>query len=234
MCAGDRDCNTFNPTATCRPDGTCDLGVSGTDGGADVGPDAPICPSNPCRLIAPQCGCDTGFACYGSTPANATCLLAGTLGDGATCMNPSDCAAGLVCNATNLGPRQCGRYCDRDDVCRNVGVGSFCRPLASDPTLGACTTSCDVINQTGCPSGSACDIGSPPNPAVSGTLCRGVGMGGQGQSCGALTDCQVGFTCTGRCERICNTARPMCPAGTTCTELTPSVTIGIVHIGSCS
>jgi len=79
-------------------------------------PPAPV----QCSVTSQDCG--TGLGCYGS--AARKCAVAGTLTNGQTCTQNSDCLPGSGC-PTQL--RQCVSYCDPFDATAAKACSKFCK-----------------------------------------------------------------------------------------------------------
>ncbi|MBO6939037.1 MAG: hypothetical protein JJ863_28975 [Deltaproteobacteria bacterium] len=242
-CSSDSECpNDWG----CRSDGRChppgeldagnpDAGL-GDAGPADGGePDAAVC-EEPCRLIAPQCGCPSGRGCYPNGDLTAvSCEAAGTTPEREVCTGAvNSCEPGMGCvvyPTANL----CIRFCENDADCTG-GPGSFCARVLSGGGQEACTFSCDLTEQN-CPSGFRCEPGTiPPATARTATDCievEGSASGGAGDSCSSFRDCLPGFTCaSGQCLEFCRFGTS-CPSGGPCSELSPAIVIGDQEFGAC-
>jgi len=185
----------------------CSLAV-GLDGeecylepGVDVGP--------PCRLVAPQCGCDEGQACRDG----AGCQPAGTRRGGEECApGANECVAGTQC-VTVAGQSRCHAFCNAQ-TCGGAGPGSFCARFDGAP-IGYCTDAC-VPGRGDCGAQGAC-------LAIS-TLsaCLLAGPRGVGETCSADEPCQDGLTCevnlSGNriCYRACGPNVLPCPSPSVC------------------
>jgi hypothetical protein len=206
-----------------------------------------MCAETPCRLVGPQCGCPSGQGCYLTTMDTRVCAPAGSSTEGESC-SPDLCAAGLLCvnvSSTATEVPLCKRFCATDADCTG-GPGSRCVATVGETDTSICSTNCDVVTQTGCPSDASCAIYSTMSGARV-TDCSGpVGSGGQEASCTDDTSCQRGFACvnTGsaaipdnRCLRWCRRSAPTssCPAGTICVSLgdPPGLVFNGVEYGVC-
>ena len=113
-------------TSDCAAGDFCGL-VAGADAGFCSTPDD-------CNLIT-QTGCDAGQGCYPSS-GGLSCLSAGTIGEGGTCMFTNDCMPGFGCLGPMGGPSACRRWCDMAamDACP---AGFSCGGVGGLP-VGAC------------------------------------------------------------------------------------------------
>ena len=230
---------TYAPDSTlCAAGQTCSMATGCTGGGS--------CSESPCRLRPTQCGCGTGQGCYVNAGARM-CLTAGTGGLGAACTVGSDCRAGFEClNYSATGSAAaCARYCATDADC---GSGSLCLQELSDGAGGSlpgatlCTTRCDPVASTGCPTGSACTFFQESAGAMRiFAECAGpVGSGGQGAICTDDTDCRAGFACidTGfgtECVHWCNyDTGAGCSGLTFCTPFPTPVIYNGFEYGVCT
>ena len=81
------------------------------EGGADVDAsttdsttiDAAVCTEDPCRLLAPQCGCGATEMCGWDTCAPRACVAIGAPAAGATCSSWYDCAPRAFIGAVEYG-----------------------------------------------------------------------------------------------------------------------------------
>jgi len=170
--------------------GGCSLAV-GVDGdecflepGLDVGP--------PCRLVAPQCGCDEGQACRDAVG----CQPAGPRGIGDACTpGANECAAGSQC-FTVAGQSRCRAFCNAQ-TCGRVGPGSFCL-LFDDALISYCSDAC-VPGRGDCGPQGACLA------QFMLSACINAGPRAIGEPCDADNPCQDGLICevTVRGDRVC-------------------------------
>jgi hypothetical protein len=148
----------------------------------------------------------------------AACVLAGSGGIDAPCLDGSDCQPGLACVGNVAG--RCRPYCCDHSACRSVS-GTHCseEPLLGVPEVAGrapmvpvcvpaveCSLAEDypcVGNACACPDDTACMVVS----AEGKTSCVTPGDGAQGEAC----PCQWGHICSAtsnRCEKLCQTAAP--------------------------
>ena len=199
-----------------------DAFVAPTDAGRDAGSG---CSESPCRLLAPQCGCPGGQACYPSGTTRV-CAVAGTRPEGSACTGVSDCAAGLGCVGFTPTVSMCSRICATDTDC---GAGSLCIHTIGDgaggtvPGLKFCSRACSPAPSAGCPAGLACTLfQETAAPMRVFTDCGGpVGTGTQFAPCTDESDCAAGYGCfdTGagnECLAWCRVASPTCAGGLSC------------------
>lgn len=212
--------------------GTLDTGP--IDGGG-VGSDVPmtdtpsttrVCSVGPsgCDIIRQDCAPEGGTArgCYlsGGATAETVCAPSGVGVEGTACTGLSDCAEGLGCQ-----DGFCRQYCcmEMDSDCP---IGFQCIPYRDPATtdgllpVGVCDppVTCEVIPNSGCPEGRACQ------PGMDGTLsCVTAGTAAVGADCGGSVNCMPGSGCYGTsaddltCIAFCVIADPDCADGTTCT-----------------
>lgn len=208
------------------------------------------CPS-PCKVTAPQCGCGAGEAC---TVVNGAvgCDTAGPDSDGAACgSSASDlCQAGLLCVNASSSTGQCLKFCSSDSDCQ--APGGLCILQLDDGMGGSisgvtiCTPNCSLFNNTGCPSGSACELRQESAGQKRWlTLCGETGTKTQGQTCDQAIegDCAAGYTCldTGsgtKCLHYCNAdTLSGCSGATSCVGLVDQsqnpIVLGGTSIGVC-
>ncbi|MBW2455735.1 MAG: hypothetical protein JRI68_14555 [Deltaproteobacteria bacterium] len=205
------------------------FGGSGGQGGLP-------CEEDPCRLVAPQCGCPAGDRCTFAGGAKS-CAPNGDKAKAEACEN--DCQAGMLCLDADQGAGSlCHQYCIDDEDCD--APGGLC--LMSVTGLGPeklCTHNCDPVSSAGCnDAGSKCDIytlTADPNTKL--TQCGGFGTGTQDSPCGDASDCTKGYTCVNNgtttvCMQWCMVAQPTCSQGQ-CMPLNPTTMLGSVEYGVC-
>ena len=236
-------------SCTHTPDSTMCLGGLTCD--ATRGCIDPSCAESPCRLISPQCGCGTGEGCYLNTSGVRVCAVAGSVPEGGSC-DADLCAPGTGCvnvstTATDIG--LCKRWCASDADCTG-GPGSLCITSLTGTSERVCTSSCDVISQSGCSATTFCSIYEEMGTGRRLTDCQGpVGLGGQGAACVDDSSCQRGFACIDvgggvrNCLRWCRrTPAPMVSdcasvgAGLSCFRLgsAPGLVFNGTEYGVCS
>lgn len=212
-------------------------GETGSDAGLDGGPedagptDAGVCEDSPCRLVSPQCGCAAGEGCTLNDASERVCEPSGPGGEGADC-SVDACQPGFVCGE---GPDYdvCLRFCADDTDCVG-GEGSRC--LIDFGVARACTTACDPVANTGCPSGAGCTIvQTAPGSGDYFINCRPAGAAATGDVCGNELDCEGGNSCRSaagprRCTAWCRTDAD-CGSGETCVF---ELTVGTTTYGRCA
>lgn len=199
----------------------------------DAGPpDSGVCEDTPCRLVSPQCGCAAGEGCTLNDSSERVCLPSGAGGEGGDC-SVDACQAGFVCGE---GPDfdVCLRFCEDDLDCVG-GEGSRC--LIDFGVARACTTACDPVANTGCPSGAGCTILETARGSGDYfTNCRPEGTAATGDVCGTEPDCVGGNSCppsSGGGPRQCTAwcrSDGDCGDGETCAF---GLTIGTTTYGRC-
>ena len=211
------------------------------DGASPV--DAPD--TTTCTLV-PQTGCDAATPACDLTAANDGTVACRTVtlpgGSGDHCPHDTDCQIGYTCvhDGVAADEPRCMPFCAHDADC--AGVGSRCAiGLVDDHgnalSLDVCSTSCALIEQTGCPSGMGClDF---EDPAGDYTDCAYMGTQANGTICTSPTDCHPGATCvtsgaTSKCEAYCVVgAANGCTGTKTCNGFATPLVIGGVEYGSC-
>lgn len=237
------------PSGTCafaRNDAACPIGSTCTAPTASGC--ASACAESPCRLVSPQCGCAGTLACTLSGSMRL-CAAAGTGATGVACgAAGAGCSAGNLCVgvSTTGTVGACEHFCNTDADC--TGAGALCLLTLDDGTGAAipgvtlCSLSCNLITNSGCPSGSACRIFSEVGGAGRDlTHCDGpVGFGTTASLCTTDADCAAGYRCvnpTGggnECARWCDyTTGTGCGGGYTCTPFATPVVFGTREYGVC-
>ncbi len=212
-----------------------DAGMPPDDGGGGGGEGgAAACPAGACNLITNE-GCAAGEACQfvrtmpGETPA-PMCIPAGTGGDGASCDDPSDCREGFACDAANGVCRAV--CCGMDDASCPIGqrcIINIVDEAGTPQGWGMCKApdECDILMQSGCPSGQACYPAGSDASVLCAAPTPGAGM--QGDDCDSINACTGGFICismggASTCRKACSVAggEPACPMGLRCVRLNGS------------
>jgi hypothetical protein len=208
------------------------------------------CPESPCRLVSPQCGCPAGQGCYVDGTGSRLCATAGTAAENASCTTVLSCRAGNLCiNVSASGTANvCSRFCNTDADCAS---GALCLIGVSDgaggelPGVTLCTHVCDPARQTGCPSGTACDLfGETAGLMRNFTDCAApVGTGTQGSLCTDPSDCRAGYACidpdgtggvSSQCMHWCEVATGVgCGSAETCFGFTTPLRVGTREYGVC-
>jgi hypothetical protein len=210
---------------------TSTAGGMGGQGGDDL-----MCEEDPCRVMAPQCGCPSGEKCTLQPGIYVRgCREAGTGAHGEVCTSDADCAPGTYCMLLG-GHRVCRDFCESDTDC--AAPGGRCQ-LDISFNMGDemwCSDNCDPITNNGCP-GSKCELLLDENDAWY-TVCIGAGTGVQGTPCTSLNDCAAGYSCLdvggdSRCRQWCDVSAPSCNTGTCLSFQAPAPTIGGTEYGGC-
>jgi hypothetical protein len=194
----------------------------------------------PACTLVPQSGCGSAEpACDLTAADDGTVECREVTKQGVSndhCSALTDCKTGYTCthDAANVGTPWCARFCETDADC--LGVGSRCtielagaqnQPLDVD----VCSNSCDLVEQTRCPSGMAC-IGYVDGSGDY-TDCDYAGTAQAGDACTTALDCSAGTTCVGgTCAWYCETDDD-CDADQTCTPFATPLVIGNIEYGSC-
>ncbi len=184
------------------------------------------CASDPCKLVAPQCGCAEGEQCTIVGGGDIGCDDDGTAALGAACNASNDCAAGGLCLG-NLTSGYCAQFCDQDLECDQgicvvqLGDGAG----GTIPGVQLCSSTCDPATAAGCPAGLGCALGQESTgPMRYFFMCFGAGNLGNGQACTGTADCAPGFGCYNNgtndaCYKNCNVTTQNCTGIQTCLAL---------------
>ena len=216
------------------------VGGNGGAGGDDN------CSETPCKLTAPQCGCDPGQKCSWNND-NKACVADGIAQIGEAC-NIAQCAAGGHC--LSIGQQApltvCKAYCDSDADC--FGGGSLCALQVTNPQTMQpfnqmwCSDNCDPPTGTGCTAANAkCELAQEPGGQMRFfTWCMPSGTGTDGSFCSSFEDCANGYSCIGVdaqmnqiCLQWCNVQSPSCVSGLCQSFPAPGVFVGTVEYGAC-
>ena len=134
------------------------------------------------------------------------------LGAGATCIQPSECADGLVCT----GQWWCRRSCGEGVSC-SEGEACFAQDTLTNANYCHPGEGCNPLSQD-CPNATACVwLGGGV------TRCWYPGRGVAGEACSSWGMCASGHQCdaaAGTCVRLCDPGGQGagCSAGTTCVD----------------
>lgn len=221
-------------------------GAGGAGGSGAGGAGGSSCAEDPCKLVAPQCGCGVDEQCSLDGNAERTCVPAGDVPWKEVCAPGTECEPGNLC-VTVAGKSVCAKYCADDAQCG--GPGGLCIRTLNDangdpiPDVLLCTESCDPATNMGCPAqATSCQLGKEQDGQLRFfTLCLASGAGTQGASCMANADCAPTFGCfndgvSDMCLKYCKINAPNCPAGAQCIEITigmEPVFIGNEQYGAC-
>ena len=203
----------------------------------------PNCPEQPCKLIAPQCGCTPERQCSIGGTGERECILKGTAAIGASC-GAEECVPGAMCLGPSANALSCLEFCDGDEDC--TGPGGICFFTIDDgnggsvPDAKLCTPNCDPSTNTGCAAGLGCQAGTSMT-MVNFTLCAQAGAGGDGASCATngSADCAPTFGCftlgtNDICLKWCKNIGGSCGGGLTCQSLSEPLVIGTTEYGVCN
>lgn len=215
-----------------------DTHTSSTDG--PVATACTLVPQSGCDGATPAC--DLTFSYDGSTECRAVTHQGASTSH---CALDTDCMAGFTC-LQGATPSQtwCARFCEHDSDC--MGVGSRCVDPVMDamghaiPDVWTCSTSCDPVARTGCPSGMGCGVWADANGGADFSDCAYMGTTAADGSCDYDDECRPGTTCvnlsTGGsvCEKYCRVGHDTdCPTDETCLSFTTPVTVGGIEYGTC-
>jgi hypothetical protein len=175
----------------------------------------PACSEQPCKLVAPQCGCGAGEQCTVDSNGDRGCAPDGTEGIGDPCSAGDPCKAGGLCVGYQGFDSACAAFCAVDDDCGPAG--SLC--VIEPGGLGGitlCSDGCELISNQGCKvAGLSCQAGvSPTNEPF--TSCAPGGSNVANEVCADSGDCAEGYICLpttandDRCFAWCNVDSPNC------------------------
>ena len=202
------------------------------------------CSESPCKLTGPQCGCGAGMACTIAPGAKVrSCQTSGSTQQGQACSAPTQCAPGTLCVGI------CTLFCSTDADC--ASAGGICALQLSDgtamgsiPNVKLCTGNCNVVNGTGCPTGTGCDFGQEQTGAMRNfTFCETAGTGAKNSPCTSNAQCQPTFACINNgtatvCLKYCNVANVSACGGLGCTPLQDAnmmpIIVGGTQLGVCT
>lgn len=206
-------------------------GGDGPNGGAGTGASGggEACSEDPCKLVAPQCGCDADQGCtLDATGLNRVCGPAGTATGNQPCDGATLCAAGNFCNGGFCSP-----FCVDDGPC--TPLGTICALQFSSGDM-ICSDLCDPTSNfgEGCAPDSGCYFGTT-DQGVDYAVCAPNGGVLDGDPCTNINDCLPGSGCyndgtNNTCLHHCrvDTGEP-CPGS--CASL--DITINGVVYGAC-
>jgi hypothetical protein len=202
-----------------------------------------------CSIEQPQCCPAANHCIIDPTTLTPTCELAGTKKPGEPCQSDDECAGATLCDDPGL----CRAVCTADSDC---GPGNLCADAVfmeqngmSVPVGLLCADVCDpamVGSGSSCPANFKCDLAQNLGPSMNKnpwfTACNVDGTTAPDGSCGLHTDCVPGSGCFGAstttCQQYCDFASAAsnkgCPAGKTCTDLSPAASnVRGSHFGTC-
>lgn len=202
-------------------------------GGTDTG----SCLETPCGL-RPNCGCPAGQKCTANEDRLALLLLtrecgpAGSRTSSQMCTTDGECAAGTIClplfTLAGATDRMCADFCNVEGDCPDPG--SICVSLTELVTgTGTCSHSCSPITNTGCPSGTACQVMTLNSTHQNLTDCTAdVGSAPPHSVCSSGTECRLGTFCADtngdglgeECIQWCLYPGGACAGGDTCRQFT--------------
>ncbi len=204
-------------------------------GGADTG----ACEELPCGL-RPNCGCPAGQKCTADAERLAILLLirecgpAGTRDSSQLCTTDAECEPGTYCLGlfTQAGgtDRMCADFCNGEPDCAEPG--SVCASMTELVTgAGTCSHSCSPITNTGCPSGTSCQVLILGTTRQILTDCTAdVGSLAPHTACTTGAQCQLGSYCADtnadglgdQCIQWCLYPGGACAGVDTCRQFTDS------------
>lgn len=236
---------SIDPTGTGGSGGSGSAGGAGGAGGdpsttstGGSGGSAPTCSEQPCKLVAPQCGCSPGEQCSIDGAGDRACVGEGDVSEGQICDEGAACAPGLLCVGYTGFESSCARFCESDAQCESPG-GKCVLTLGDVPDVLLCSEDCEPISSQGCaPAGLSCQIAVTETEQAY-TQCAPSGTGVFQTLCVDNADCAPGFACfpttnnDTRCFAWCSVASPNCGAQT-CQGFDVPLVIGNVEYGVCT
>ncbi len=201
----------------------------------------PSCSEQPCKLVAPQCGCAAGEQCTVDEQGDRGCGVEGSVAEGGICGGGDLCGPGTLCIGYDGFDSLCAAFCEQDGDCEAPG-GKCLVEIASLPGVTLCTTDCEPISNQGCAvAGLSCQVGATATEGYTG--CAPAGSVAAGEVCDANNLCRAGLVCLpttandDRCFAWCNVDNPNCgdvPCQGLEIEMGVPLMIGNVHYGVCS
>lgn len=235
--------STTSPAGGGDTTGTATTTDTSTVTGVTTTTTTPPCEESPCKLVAPQCGCEGDEMCAVNTSGTRVCRAPGDVAVGEVCVGLFSCVAGAICVQTAGSKSLCTPYCDTDAQCDGAAI---CLLELTDPQnpgqvlpgVKLCTDDCNPITNQGCPSGQnlGCQIYNNPEEMVTFTLCATAGTVGQNQPCTTTDDCAPGHSCftldggSKECLQFCNVDNPSCAL---CVTVNPPLIYNGVNYGAC-
>lgn len=202
----------------------------------------PNCEEQPCKLLAPQCGCSPDRQCSINEAGERACIAKGTAPIGGSCVN-EECTPGSMCLGPTANALSCLEFCADDGDCE--GPGGICYFTIDDGNGGAvpgatlCTQNCDPASNTGCAPGLGCQAVRDMTTMEQFTFCAQAGAGTDLAPCtNGFTDCAPTFGCFTKnaediCLQWCQVGGAGCSGGLTCYSLTTPMMIGSTEYGVC-
>ena len=165
-------------------------------------------------------GCSSGDKCIALQSGSALglgCGSKGGQGEGQTCtpvmtggsQTGDDCGNQLACfKLATETAASCHRICPTigtANACPGTDTCSLVVPGLTNLAFCQKSTTCQPLEQTGCPSDQACYFGTK------GAVCAPAGTKQPSDTCASANDCTKGSTClvvgsTGICSSFCSTA----------------------------
>ncbi len=203
------------------------------------------CSEDPCKLVAPQCGCADGEKCTLNGSGDRACGPAGTAAVAAQCDANQDCAPGAIClGEASVG--YCAPFCEADTDCTG---GTICGVLLNDGMGGVledvamCSSACNLVTAAGCPSGLGCILAREADGLQRWfSMCFAAQSGTTGAACPTPDLCAPGYGCyntgmTDQCFQNCDVNNPQCDAGTCVPiqdDLMQNIVLGGISLGACA
>ena len=201
------------------------------------------CSDDPCKLVAPQCGCGESQRCSVDGQGARYCTGVGTAKAGEACdASTQNCAAGSVCVGLATDVHVYAAFCTTDADC----VAGICSRHLSDGKGGTiaavnlCTDACNPIGSSSCAQGTACALLREPDGAMRWYAQCAIAQGTaqEGEAC-ASAPCASGLVCAATatestCHRLCEVKSAAgCVAPAKCVAFDTPVTVGIAEYGAC-
>jgi hypothetical protein len=160
--------------------------------------------------ILPQCGCPIGAMCSIDSAGVRVCALAGVDREGSPCTE-LECAPGLLCDEG-----VCRRACHEDDDC--IGSVECVHGIAGEE-IRMCNVTCELLPNSGCPSGFRCDFYQSESRDDFFSDCYlSISEGSEGEECQYFwhlglgsSDCALGLSCYYSIDLDQGFCQPYCP-----------------------
>ncbi len=223
-CGSDVDCGGETPH--CDPEGACVACLQD----AQCGLGAPACVDGSCAPCVNDEACSGRGRCEVAAGACVQCLGDPDCAGGVCsedhrcveCRGDSECPGG-VCYEGACMP---GAPCDDQRPC---DPGSLCILQQAGAGVGSCLDVCDVEAQSGCRSGTICQLLQFEEDNTPVGICVAPNGGPQaGETCGVEPSCEANLLCVnfagspdGTCSPYCDPDAPSaCGASSTCVGVT--------------
>jgi len=151
----------------------------------------------------PNCGCPAGQKCYTNTTTTPSftreCTAAGSGTSSSLCTSEAGCAIGTQCielfGESTSPESMCYAFCNSETDCPTDA--SVCLSFFTTETYPkVCSHACNPISNSGCPSGTKCQLLTLTTSGTDLTDCTAdMGYVSAGGYCAAEEDCSAGTFC---------------------------------------